>query len=56
MVLDRGPGRRALARLYYDNGQPEEAVETWGLGLRVQPDHGEAHEGMAEALPAARSR
>jgi cytochrome c-type biogenesis protein CcmH/NrfG len=42
-----------LARLYYDDGHPDKAVGAWEQALRLQPERGEAHEGMAEALLAA---
>ncbi len=50
---DSYPAYRAMARLYYDNGQPQQAVLAWERALRLRPQHGASHLELAEALLAA---
>jgi len=38
----------------YDEGHPDQAADTWSHAVRLQPARGEAHEGLAEALLAAK--
>jgi cytochrome c-type biogenesis protein CcmH/NrfG len=40
--------------MHYNEGHPDKAVEAWGQALKLQPDRGEAHEGLAEALLATK--